>query len=182
MGEAIQIGARYVLALSIKDLANYKSLDKISVCEIVSNCGAGRQTFYNHFNNKYDLINWIYESSTRSIRNKFFCNEKWDKVIGMLLLHIKENQPFYVNAFNNEEKDIFINFVIKNTSDAYKKLIKRRVGEKTLSDELAFAIDFYSYSAVYSAKRWSEKKMIEPPECLANKIYKNMPPELRKWL
>ena len=38
-----------------------QSVDKISVTDIVKRAGAGRQTFYNHFKDKNDLLYWIYK-------------------------------------------------------------------------------------------------------------------------
>lgn len=35
-----------------------KPLDKISVIEIAQQAGVSRKAFYNHFTDKYDLINW----------------------------------------------------------------------------------------------------------------------------
>lgn len=182
MREEIRLGAKYVLALSLKDLARNKSLDKISVRDIVDNCGAGRQTFYNHFKDKYDLINWIYESNAYRIRNMFIDVENRDKVISMLLLHIKENQPFYANAFNYEGQNLFLEFLYKNTYDSYMQLIKKRFGENQITDSLAYTLEFYSYGAVNMVKRWSEKGMIECPELAAEKIFFNMPPELKKFV
>ena len=43
----------------MKELMKRKSLEKITVSDIVQNCGLNRQTFYYHFQDKYDLVNWI---------------------------------------------------------------------------------------------------------------------------
>ena len=48
------------LAQSLKELGATKNLDKITVADITDHCGVNRQTFYYHFNDKYDLINWIF--------------------------------------------------------------------------------------------------------------------------
>ena len=48
------------LAQSLKELGSTKILDKITVADITNHCGVNRQTFYYHFNDKYELLNWIY--------------------------------------------------------------------------------------------------------------------------
>ena len=48
------------LALSIKKLMETIPLSKISIRQIADNCGVNRQTFYYHFKDKFDLVNWIY--------------------------------------------------------------------------------------------------------------------------
>ena len=52
---------RYVFAQAIKDLIKMTSLDKITVTDIVMRSGMTRQTFYRHFKDKYDLVNWYFE-------------------------------------------------------------------------------------------------------------------------
>ena len=48
------------LALSIKKLMETIPLAKLSIHEIVDDCGINRQTFYYHFKDKFDLVNWLY--------------------------------------------------------------------------------------------------------------------------
>jgi len=46
-----------LLAESITELMNEKTLHKITVQMIVENCNLTRQTFYYHFKDKFDLVN-----------------------------------------------------------------------------------------------------------------------------
>ena len=48
------------LALSMKKLMRQKPFEKISVSDICSDCGINRKSFYYHFRDKYDLVNWIF--------------------------------------------------------------------------------------------------------------------------
>jgi len=48
--------AKEILAESFRELAESKSVDKITVRDITQNCGYSAATFYRHFQDKYDLI------------------------------------------------------------------------------------------------------------------------------
>ena len=48
------------LAQAIKELMNEKPLVKISIADIVDRCQMNRQSFYYHFRDKYDQVNWIF--------------------------------------------------------------------------------------------------------------------------
>ena len=52
---------KYRMAQSIKGLMGRMPLDKITVKDIVADCGLTRQTFYRNFRDKYDLVNWYFE-------------------------------------------------------------------------------------------------------------------------
>ena len=44
------------LAASLIKLLSQKPLDKVTVKDIIEDCGVNRQTFYYHFKDKYDLM------------------------------------------------------------------------------------------------------------------------------
>ena len=48
------------LATSLKNLMKEKPFEKISVSDICDACGMNRKSFYYHFKDKYDLVNWIF--------------------------------------------------------------------------------------------------------------------------
>ena len=48
------------LAASLKKLLNRKTLNKITVKDITDDCGVNRQTFYYHFHDVYELVEWIF--------------------------------------------------------------------------------------------------------------------------
>ena len=49
---------KYKLANAMKELLVHTPVDKITVKQIVDQCDVTRPTFYRHFKDKYDLINW----------------------------------------------------------------------------------------------------------------------------
>ena len=48
------------LAQSLKNLLLKKPLNKITINDITDDCGINRMTFYYHFKDIYDLLEWIY--------------------------------------------------------------------------------------------------------------------------
>ena len=53
---------KHLLAESLQELMVTTPLEKISVNDIVDHAGVGRNTFYYHFEDKYDLVNWYFQS------------------------------------------------------------------------------------------------------------------------
>ena len=48
------------LAEAMKELMSERPMNKINIGDIVERCNMNRQSFYYHFKDKYDLVNWIY--------------------------------------------------------------------------------------------------------------------------
>ncbi len=54
-----------ILAESYLELAERKSINRISVVDIVENCSMTKPTFYRYFKDKYDLISWLFVQATK---------------------------------------------------------------------------------------------------------------------
>ena len=50
------------MASSLKKLLETKTLSKITVSDITDDCEINRHTFYYHFQDIYDLVEWIYRN------------------------------------------------------------------------------------------------------------------------
>ena len=50
------------IAKAFRDLLATREFDKISIVDIMESAGIRRQTFYNHFLDKYELLDWIFEN------------------------------------------------------------------------------------------------------------------------
>ena len=47
------------------------SFEKIRIADICKRCGMNRKSFYYHFKDKYDLLNWIFDTEFISFARTF---------------------------------------------------------------------------------------------------------------
>ena len=73
--------AKEILAASFKELAERKNIEKITVKDIVDNCGYSPATFYRHFSDKYDLIAWSYVQESAQIMGKIDGEYIWRETL-----------------------------------------------------------------------------------------------------
>lgn len=172
--------ARRVLADSIVDLAKKRSLDKITVQNIVDNCRVGRRTFYNHFADKYDLINWIFKNNLDNFIEKYAGIEPLDKVVCRIISLMKDNQVFYSKALSIEGQNCFLDFFFQCGCQFYAGLIERRFGKDALSDNLVFIIKYNCHGQVNIVREWICKRMVDSPETIAKKMVDNISQDLKK--
>lgn len=74
---------KYRLADAMKNCMKKMPVEKITVKEIVTECGTTRQTFYRNFQDKYDLINWYFD---RILLESFDIWEKVRRLMKVLLI------------------------------------------------------------------------------------------------
>ncbi|MDD6564038.1 MAG: TetR/AcrR family transcriptional regulator C-terminal domain-containing protein [Clostridiales bacterium] len=69
--EITSMNTKKTLSASLKKFMNIKPLSKISVSEIVADCGVNRKTFYYHFQDIYALLKWTLEQETVEVLKNF---------------------------------------------------------------------------------------------------------------
>ena len=58
----------------------------------------GRNTFYYHFEDKYDLVNWYFQSGITQFLVERSAYSSWDSLLTALEAYFLENKVFYCNA------------------------------------------------------------------------------------
>lgn len=89
---------KQLLAQSLQELMVTTPLEKISVNDIVDHAGVGRNTFYYHFEDKYDLVNWYFQSGITQFLVERSAYSSWDSLLAALETYFLENKVFYCNA------------------------------------------------------------------------------------
>lgn len=94
------------LAVSMKKLMEKKPFSKISVGDICEDCGMNRKSFYYHFRDKYDLVNWIFYVDFIERMEWSSCRNEWD-MLETLCSHFYRERLFYQNALQVEGQNSF---------------------------------------------------------------------------
>jgi len=111
-----------VLADAMKALMQEKPFEKISVTDICEKCGMNRKSFYYHFQDKYDLLNWIfYVGFAESIDMDSFevsteeeLMEQFWKQIELITDYLYEERDFYSKALRVEGQNSFKDYFRDN--------------------------------------------------------------------
>ena len=145
-----------------------KPFEKITISDITSECGLNRQTFYYHFQDKYELLNWIFYNDVISPFKDDFTIENWSEQLLQILRILKENSKFYTNAINtpygNEFRKYFLNVIVKITDDILAQMTE---GYNVKQENLKFISEFFAYGIAGSIVKWVQTGMKESPENIA---------------
>lgn len=86
------------LADTLMKLGTNTDLNKITVADIVEDCGVNRQTFYYHFDDKYELLKYIYETELFDPLMEGLSFENWEPKMIEALRVIKKMRKFFMNT------------------------------------------------------------------------------------
>lgn len=153
------------LSTGLKEIMKHKGFDKITVADITKQCGLNRQTFYYHFQDKYDLINWIYYNEAFIVLSDQLTFDNWnDKILEMLTV-IKREAYFYENALKSSGSDEFERYFLSFTKELFRNIIKRLDDKNIVSDDdLEFFTQFFSFGCVGFIVSWAKTGMNSTPE------------------
>ena len=90
---------KYALENSLKKLLLQKPLNKITINDITEDCGINRMTFYYHFKDIYDLVEWVcMEDAKKALAdNKTY--ETWQQGFVRIFDAVRENKSFIMNVY-----------------------------------------------------------------------------------
>lgn len=88
-----------MLASGLKMLLGSMPLSRISVQDITSYCNVSRNTFYYHFRDKYDLVNWAFSEDMLKNVNTFSDPSKLTESFVAVCQCMYEKRTFYLACF-----------------------------------------------------------------------------------
>lgn len=97
---------KWALSGAMKELMAERPMDKIKVGDIAERCNMNRQSFYYHFKDKYELVNWIFYTEFFADIKKSFSKSGWE-VIEKMCQFFYENRSFYSNALQVKGQNSF---------------------------------------------------------------------------
>lgn len=158
---------------ALKILMQSKSFEKISVSDITDYCGIHRQTFYYHFTDKYELLDFVVHNELiEPLLLNFTLDNMYDKFTFMFNV-MKSNQQFYHSALKINAGELF-NFVSKLAAERFIDLFaeiekSNNIPAKNETDNKMLA-EFFGFGISGVVLEWAQHGMKDSPEMLAERI------------
>ena len=148
------------LASAMKELLKEVPFKRISVADICERCDMNRKSFYYHFKDKYDLVNWIFDTEVALIFRGRRSEDGWDAV-ELLCHYLYDNRDFYYkvfqvqgqNSLSEHFREFLLPFLQERMAEAIGPGDVHRIGVNIFADGIVCAI-----------LRWLLDKECIPPE------------------
>ena len=161
------------IADALKALMQSKSFEKISVSDITDYCGIHRQTFYYHFSDKYDLLDFVVRKELiEPLLMDFTLDNMYDKFTFMFNV-MKSDQQFYHSALKINAGELF-NFISKLAAerfiDIFEEIEKSNNIPAKNETENKILAEFFGFGISGVVLEWAQHGMKDSPEILAERI------------
>lgn len=164
---------KYAIEASLKKLLLQKPLDKITISDITEDCGISRMTFYYHFKDIYDLVEWIcLEESRRALEDKK-TYDTWQQGFLQILEAVRDNKPFILNVYHSVSREQIEMYLYKLTYDLLINVVEEKSqGMSIRPEDKQFIADFYKYAFVGLTLDWVRHDMKEDPQVMIDHLTK----------
>ena len=160
-----------LLADSFKELVLEKPVEKITIKEITDRAGVIRVTFYNHFQDKYELLEWICREEIVSPTKILFQNNMRREAVTFIFTAILKNKEFYSHVAHTQGQNSFSSTVRQLLSETIEEhFLANKSGkhEKYSLLTAKWIADYYAMSLTYILMSWIDRDMDIPPEDMVN--------------
>lgn len=160
------------LSMALKELMTEQPFSKINVGDICEKCNMNRKSFYYHFKDKYDLVNWTFDTEFIAAVNLTSIaaprDEHWEE-IERACGYFYENRNFYLNALKITGQNSFAEHLRDFCFPLLKLRITYVLGEEAADD---FCINFFTDACLGAIVRWLSDKDCMPPEEFVGRLKK----------
>ena len=157
-----------MLAESLMKLLARRTLDKITIQAIVDDCGYNRQTFYYHFHDIYDLIDWIFAAQTQELIEKCRACGSLDVGVEAVIAYMRENRRLILNILRSVNGEKLLDNLYGSAQSIVLSALENHPGVQELSAEYRELVaEAFKYALAGLLIDWMRAGI---PEDLVNKV------------
>ena len=156
---------------SLKRLLLQKPLNKITISDITEDCKVNRMTFYYHFRDIYDLVEWSCEEDARRALNGKKTYETWQEGFYRIFQAVEENKPFIMNVYHSVSREQVENYLYKVTYDLVAGVVEEKAAEMAVRQEdKEFIAHVWKHAFVGLMLDWIRNDMKGDPQELVTRF------------
>ena len=159
------------LAASLRKVVSQKPLDKITVTDIAEDCEVNRQTFYYHFQDIYDLLDWFFlnEASDALAGKKTY--DTWQQGFLQIFEYVLENRILINHVYHSISREQVERYLYEVTYHLLIDVVEEQsTGILVLEEDKKFIADFYKYAFVGLMLDWIRTGMKESPRIILERL------------
>lgn len=159
------------LAESFKKLAIKTSIEKITIKEITDGAGVIRPTFYNHFQDKYELLEWLIRTEILDPVIPLMKEGNLRESLIQIFTNLMQEKEFYMKVVRLEGQNSCEMITRKFVKEVLLIFINEQVGDKKAAKKgltTDMVAEYYAQSIAFVIMEWIKLNMSLSPEQMAD--------------
>ncbi|WP_326907123.1 TetR/AcrR family transcriptional regulator C-terminal domain-containing protein [Sedimentibacter sp. MB31-C6] len=168
-----------MISAAFFDLTNQKPVDKITVKDIVEKCTITRQTFYYHFQDIMDVIEWSMQQRMEEILNKSLKASSMQEAVRILVSTVEEHPEIINKLMNSQKREQTERLLIITIRSYMQEMIDRKELFMDMKrSDIKMAMNFYSYAIVGILQEINHNRKDVDLDLISKQIYQLMTGEM----
>lgn len=138
---------------SFYELSATIPFNKLTVEKIVAHCGISKATFYRHFRDKYDVLNYNSLGITKRYFNMKQCGS-WHEFFILMFREIEKDMDYYRKAFRTSGQNAHSRFLYEYTYGIVKDCYLKSNRQQELAPKEHYVISHYCHGCVDTLEEW----------------------------
>lgn len=163
------------LASALRQMMAVKPVDKVTVKDIVEVCGVNRQTFYYHFDDVDELLEWIFEQDSDLVFPREVVRERWLDDMMNYLDWLISNSDFTMNVYHSSSRLYMMRYLKERMKDCIRQYVElASEGMSIDRQDFEFIVEFYATCVSGFLSQWMDQGMQLPKELTRERILRVM--------
>jgi probable dihydroxyacetone kinase regulator len=157
------------IADCVKQLMRRQDISRITIQDVMEATGMSRQSFYYHFKDIYDVLEWIMEKDFKQpiAEKEYDSLEEW---VCEIFHVIEKNRPFYEKIVSQIEWPRIIRHVKASLQEQMEQLLVDDANTKdpanvrewdSCMDIFATSFGYYMLDYIYRRRKLDDKKIVQ---------------------
>ena len=126
------LDVKAAVADALLELIRRKDADKITVKDLVEVCGISRQTFYYHFKDIVDVVEWAAQQGVQRLVRESLNAATPQEALGVFVDFAVESQPLVQRLLNSQRREAIERIVVDATRTYLADSLRERRGTPAL--------------------------------------------------
>ena len=148
------INVKNIIAIALLELCETKSLEALTVKQILEKSGVSRQTFYNHFIDKNDLIQYVYKEKIIPDFHDNNMNISFYDWLVIAFENIKKYHHFMKQACLMEGQNCLKDYIFNHCKEFDLKWHQELYGDEPMPESLRFATEYHATASSSMTLSW----------------------------
>lgn len=156
-----------LLAQSFKELVCQQPVEKITIKQITDRAGVIRPTFYNHFSDKYNLLEWILVQEILVPVQPLIANGMVNEAMRLIFYSMQKEKEFYMHVSKMEGQNSFREMVEKGIQMLLCGVLEEQMKGKTLKNAWLtpeHISEYYAQTMTCIVMSWIRSGMVISPD------------------
>lgn len=163
------------LEISLMRILEEKPFEKISAVDVCRNADVPRSTFYNYFDDKYDLLRYTLYSIAQEIKTAVDENqndEQYIRAIIYCLFEMYEKHSQFIKKVSsvNCNSSLYVEIKQLLREILIQRFEKNSLAGKKYNADIEAMAEFYSNGIVYTAKTYIENGLQASADDIVNSL------------